>query len=451
MFRPLSIFLLSTPLLWALPLITHKTIIPTAVSSSTLNLQNYLNFQSDHELNMACVEQKVYLVCQIPKYRHENIDEFSHEVTEVTGMSKAEIYFEQEILEPLLSKKMMMALYSDMTKIEAINEKNSPKGSEPIFYEQESSSLQDSLDEHIAEALRSLQISDFYLQEKNSSNTITIKEIKLLNDMKRSAGNQHYDYAVFGDLSLTLKAIKSNKKQYHTYTEQLIESLEETFEKQEAKRKEYVSKHLNQITSKEFDLPSDMILTLQNRPAKNDKIDVQIMLNMHNSAGTLSRFELEALITGASEFLLKKTQKNPVSTDFIIEHLLLLSTWGSADVYAKALKNDVRFKKYINQYRAKIDELLFKEITQSSDKVLESIIQKLRTALHHLLDGTSDTLKIELKSKNNTSVTHIGKTYMQAAMMASMGDGKNTNNSTGATSILNQEYFIYIEDSKSKK
>ncbi|RLA69050.1 MAG: hypothetical protein DRG24_09135, partial [Epsilonproteobacteria bacterium] len=225
----------------------------------------------------------------------------------------------------------------------------------------------------------------------------------------------------------------------------------ETFDTPDLDRKKYVLNALNKISAIEFDLPSDMTILLQNRPAKQDEITIKVMMDMHNSAGTRFKFAINALVTGASEFLLKKAQNKPVSADLILQHILFLSTWGSADTYAKMLKSDLKFRTYIQQYAAKIDALLSEEINQSSDKAVASIVQKFNTSFHHLLDGSSDTLKIELNSRNNTSVTTLVGSYMQAVMLASMGDPKDNNASTGVTSILNKEYIIYVEDSQSKR
>ncbi len=451
MFKPILFSLIAAPLLWAVPMITHQPAMPTIETVPALNLQNYLNFQTDYELHMTCKAQKIHFVCQVPKYRHENIDELTKEVTEITGMRKADIRFEKKQLFPRLSQEKMTALYRDIAQTEAKKAKKTVQWKQSSFDEPETSPLQEELDENIAEAFRSLHINDFYLQEQNASNSVTVKEIELLNDLQRSSGKHHYDYPVFGDISLKLKAVQTNKKQYHTFTERLIASIEGTFSKPDPEREAYISKRLNEISAKEFNLPSDLTVTLQNRPAKNDAITVKFMANMQNSAGTLTQFVLNALVTGASEYLLKKAQKKPVSSDLIVQHILLLSTWGSADTYVKALKNDLRFRNYIKQYASKLDELLSKEMKQSSDKVLTGIIKKLNTSFHHLLDGTSDTLKIELNSKNNSSVTSISQAYMQAIMMASMRNPKDNNSSTGVTTILNNEYLIYIEDSKSKK
>ncbi len=450
MFKPFLISLLTAPLLWAVPTMTHKTAIPAVDPIPASNLQNYLNYQMDYELHMTCRAEKIHFVCQVPKYKHESIDEQTKEVTETVGMRQAKIYFGKQRLTPLLGEQEMKALYLDMAQVEAANAK-SKRADTPMFYEQETSPLQEELDKTLAEALRSWHISDFYLQEQNSSNNVTVKEIELLNSMQRSAGNHHYDYPVFGDISLKFNVIQTNKKQYHTFTEQLIESIEETFDTPDLDRKKYVLNALNKISAIEFDLPSDMTILLQNRPAKQDEITIKVMMDMHNSAGTRFKFAINALVTGASEFLLKKAQNKPVSADLILQHILFLSTWGSADTYAKMLKSDLKFRTYIQQYAAKIDALLSEEINQSSDKAVASIVQKFNTSFHHLLDGSSDTLKIELNSRNNTSVTTLVGSYMQAVMLASMGDPKDNNASTGVTSILNKEYIIYVEDSQSKR
>jgi len=390
--------------------------VPKALDNRALNLQHYLEYQTEDKITLSCKETNQAFFCES---HDQELVENDANTTTVTAFKKALFRF-NAALAIVLQKEHFEAVMKELEQTRQLRQKY--LASKKPYLVPPSSPLQDALDRALVGNLEQIHVDDLDVRDSMQQSRLSVRKLSYVNAMKRSAKDVTFAERILGrvDLTYTDAYMESNgtDSAYRTLTRML----EAWLDTDNTERADYVGGKLETLYRHEMRSPYSGTMSLKTRYLGNDAIGLDLFAQSANKKGAATSFAFSGELRNASTlFPPARKPPSPGSPDFLF---LSLESNSSVDgsAYRAALKQDSRFAGYIRQYetlvRARFDE---KSRKFSYSPVLTGWLKQAKDAFSKGLRGEADGFRLSIRNKKGTTATQLLGLLMEQLIITQPG------------------------------
>lgn len=402
----------------AVPLLLSATAIPAASPKPALNLQHYLSYQFDDEIDLRCKETKTHFVCE--SHDQKIVEHDENNASTVTAFKKAQISFNAaaslQLEEKIFSKTMEELRQSE-------KERQKRLASQQPYFNPPSTPLQDQLDRALVGNLEQIRIDHLAIHSDDPQTDITIEKIAYDNTMKKTAKGIAFSERILGEIRLDYTHAVVDTNDTASFYRSLPLMIEAWLDTNDTKRADYVGEKLAELYNKELRSPVSGSFLLKTAYLGNDAIAVDIKAHNGNTKGSKNDFAFSGELRNAST-LFKPARKPiaPGTPDFLF-HSIHTDSATNGTAYRQLLKKDKTLAGYIGQYDLLLRTYFDKKLEKyRANPILSSWFEQAKSAFSKIVTGTADHLAIDIKNKNGVTAMQVfGMLMGQLMVMPQQG------------------------------
>ncbi|MEA3522361.1 MAG: hypothetical protein U9R50_05255 [Campylobacterota bacterium] len=395
-----------------LPLVLGATSLPQASEKPLLNLQHYIDYTFDGEIDITCKEKSALYICESYNQSISEIDDAN--VSSSASFKKMQIHFHTSLASHL-KKELFEQTIQEMKESEIATQKALDSNNLMLI----ETPLEDALNRAIMGNLLHISLDGFDAKHSEPKSHISIKNITYTNSMKPTAKGVSFVEPIFGKIELRYTQALMDGNDSTPFYQKIPAMLEEWFETHNEKRASYVGQKLHELYVNEVISPVDGSVILSTQYLGKDAMSLTLEATNDNHKNTSGSFSFSGELRNISTLF--QASKGTISAgmpDFLFNSLELHS-FNKADNYRHLINNDKKLSKYVREYTKLIHEHFDEQVqAATSNAIVTQWFEEAKVAFTKIIQGEADKLDISISNKKGLSAMELFGIVMGRMMQA---------------------------------
>ena len=408
----MSTFIRSVLLISLTAISGYAVAVPKADDAPSRNLEHYLEYRTDSQLNLVCKEKGGAFICTSTDQKIVSRD--GNATTEM-AFEKGQLHFNGAV-GTVLQKGTFDATMREVEQTEQLRRQF--LASKNPYFAPPSSPLQDRLDRTLFGNLEQVHVNGLSIHSHQPETKIAVDSIAYVNAMKRTASGVAFTDRILGEIGLEYTGATVETDDPSGLYTSLPMMLETWFETNNTVRADYVGAQLGRLYADQLRSPFSGILHLKTNYLGNDVIGITIEARNRNKKGENDTFAFRGELHNASSLFTPARMPSPPATPDFLFQSMQSKNQSDGSGYRALLKTDKRFSGYIREYDALLRAAFDKRLqTYSYSPVLSQWLTQAKQAFSDLMLGKADTLNISVTNRSGMTVMQVFGMLMGRLMM----------------------------------